>query len=104
MAHFSGQTPLQRAISSPSEQPKAGSLKTGCVPVSIPFGLFSLCVLIQIVASLLIDEPLKPEARELVWNNWSEPLRMKCGSGLADYRIMSAIVFAAFVSLYILFR
>jgi SSS family solute:Na+ symporter len=68
------------------------------------FGLFSLCVLIQIVASLLIDEPLKPEARELVWNNWSEPLRIKCGSGLADYRIISAIVFAIFVSLYILFR
>ena len=68
------------------------------------FGLFCLCVLIQVIASLVIGEPLKPEARALVWENWSEPLRVKCGSGLSDYRVMSAIVFVIFVVLYIIFR
>jgi SSS family solute:Na+ symporter len=68
------------------------------------FGLFCICVLIQVVASLMIAEPLKPEARALVWESWSEPLRVKCGSGLSDYRIMSAIVFTTFVILYIVFR
>jgi SSS family solute:Na+ symporter len=68
------------------------------------FGLFCLCVLIQVIASLLIGEPLKPEARALVWENWTEPLRAKCGSGLSDYRVMSAIVFVIFVVLYTIFR
>ena len=68
------------------------------------FGLFCLCVLIQVAASLVIGEPLKPEARSLVWENWSEPLRVKCGSGLSDYRVMSAVVFVIFVALYIIFR
>lgn len=68
------------------------------------FGLFCLCVLIQVIASLAIAEPLKPEARALVWENWSEPLRVKCGSGLSDYRVMSAVVFVIFVVLYIIFR
>ena len=68
------------------------------------FGLFSLCVLIQVVASLLIAEPLKPEAHPLVWENWSEPLRVKCGAGLSDYRVMSAIVFVIFLTLYYFFR
>jgi SSS family solute:Na+ symporter len=68
------------------------------------FGLFCICVLIQVVASVIIAEPLKPEARALVWESWSEPLRVKCGSGFSDYRIMSAIVFTIFVILYIVFR
>jgi SSS family solute:Na+ symporter len=62
------------------------------------FGLFCLCVLMQVIASLVIAEPLKPEARALVWENWREPLRVKCGSGLSDYRVMSAGM------LYVLFR
>ena len=68
------------------------------------FGLFCLCVLIQVIASLLIGEPLKPEARALVWENWTEPLRAKCGSGLSDYRVMSAVIFLIFVALYFTFR
>ena len=68
------------------------------------FGLFCICVFIQVVASVVIAEPLKPEARALVWESWSEPLRVKCGSGFSDYRIMSAIVFTIFVILYMIFR
>jgi SSS family solute:Na+ symporter len=68
------------------------------------FGLFCLCLLIQVVATLALNEPIKPEARSLVWENWSEPLRVKCGRGLADYRVASVIVCLLFVTLYILFR
>ena len=67
------------------------------------FGMFCLCVLIQVVASLLMPEPLKEEAKPLVWENWHEPLRVKCGAGLSDYRILSAAVCCAFVVLYIVF-
>jgi SSS family solute:Na+ symporter len=68
------------------------------------FGIFCLCVVIQIIASLALAEPLKEEARALVWENWTEPLRVKCGSGLSDYRIMSAAVLVVFVLLYLCFR
>jgi SSS family solute:Na+ symporter len=68
------------------------------------FGLFCICVTIQIVASLLLAEPLKPEAKGLVWEHWTDPLRVKCGSGLSDYRIMSALVLVTFLVLYFIFR
>jgi solute:Na+ symporter, SSS family len=68
------------------------------------FGIFCLCVLIQIVASLAIDEPLTAEARGLVWAHWTQPLRVPCGRGLSDYRIMSAVVLVIFLTLYLIFR
>jgi SSS family solute:Na+ symporter len=67
------------------------------------FGLFVVCVVIQIIASLLLPEPLKDEAKTLVWEHWTEPIKAKCGSGLSDYRVMSAAVLITFVVLYIIF-
>ncbi|HEY4415992.1 MAG TPA: sodium/solute symporter [Verrucomicrobiae bacterium] len=68
------------------------------------FGLFCLCVAVQIVASLILREPLKAGAETLVWENWTAPLRGPCGSGLSDYRILSAVVLIIFVTLYFIFR
>jgi solute:Na+ symporter, SSS family len=68
------------------------------------FGIFCLCVTIQVVASLALAEPLKDEAKPLVWERWTEPVRVKCGSGLSDYRVMSAVVLLTFLVLYVLFR
>ena len=68
------------------------------------FGLFCLCVLIQVIASRVLAEPLKAEAEPLVWKHWTEPLRVRCGSGLSDYRVMSAVVLVIFVGLYLVFR
>lgn len=68
------------------------------------FEIFCLCVLIMVVLSHLFAEPLKEEARPLVWESWSQPFRLKCGRGLSDYRVMSAAVLAIFVILYIVFR
>ena len=68
------------------------------------FGIFCLCVIIQVIASLVIAEPLKEEAKSLVWEHWTEPLRAKCGTGMSDYRVMSAVVLVTFVVLYLIFR
>ncbi len=70
----------------------------------IAFGLFLACVLIMGVTAYLLPGPLKPEARNLIWEDWTEPLRVRCGSGLGDYRIMSALVAGTFVILYLIFR
>jgi len=64
------------------------------------FGIFCVCVLIQVTASVLIPEPLKDEAKSLVWEHWTEPIKAKCGTGLSDYRVMSAVVLITFVVLY----
>ncbi|MBU4273963.1 MAG: sodium/solute symporter [Planctomycetes bacterium] len=69
------------------------------------FYIFVLCGAIIVAASLLFPEPLKQEARPLIWEDWREPLRGEAGGrGLGNYRVLSAVVFAAFVTLYILFR
>jgi solute:Na+ symporter, SSS family len=70
----------------------------------LSFGIFCLCVVIQVVASLLMPESLKEEAKPLVWEHWTEPIKAKCGSGLSDYRVMSAAVLITFVVLYIIFH
>jgi len=67
------------------------------------FVAFVICVIIQIVASLAMPEPLKEEAKTLVWEHWTEPLKAKCGTGLSDYRVMSVGVLVTFVVLYWIF-
>lgn len=70
----------------------------------IAFILLVLCIGVMVITAFVFPEPLKPEAEPLVWQRWHEPLRAKCGSGLSDYRVMSALVFLVFVMLYITFR
>lgn len=70
----------------------------------IAFILLVLCFGVMVITTFVFPEPLKPEAEPLVWRKWHEPLRAKCGSGLSDYRVMSALVFLVFVTLYITFR
>lgn len=67
------------------------------------FGMFCICIVIQIIISLIIAEPLKEEAKPLVWENWKEPLMVKNGRGLSDYRLISAFVFVTFIALYWMF-
>ncbi len=59
---------------------------------------------VMIVTSLIYPQPLKDAARDLVWGNWTEPLRVKCGSGLSDYCVTSAMIVVIFALLYIAFR
>ena len=67
----------------------------------VAFLLFVACLIIMAVTTFVFPEALKQEAKPLVWENWSEPLRAKCGTGLSDYRIMSGLILAIFVVLYI---
>ena len=69
------------------------------------FWLFAACVTLMVVTTLLFPEPVKPESRLLFWENWYEPLRTGGGGrGLADYRVLSAIVLLVFVIFYFAFR
>jgi SSS family solute:Na+ symporter len=69
------------------------------------FCLCVLCCLILVAASNIYPEPLKEEARPLVWENWREPLRGEVhGQGLGNYRVVAAVVVAVFVALYLRFR
>jgi len=70
----------------------------------IAFLLLVACLIIMVATTFMFPAPLKAEAKSLVWENWSEPLRAKCGSGLSDYRVMSAVIFAIFAVLYLIFR
>jgi len=69
------------------------------------FGMFCICVFIQIVASLMMPESLKDEARLLVWEDWREPLRGQAsGHGMGNYRLITVMLLITFVGLYIAFR
>lgn len=69
------------------------------------FYLCVFCGLLMIVVSKVYPEPLKPEARALVWDNWREPLLGKVeGRGMGNYRVASAVVVATFIALYVIFR
>jgi len=69
------------------------------------FGMFCICVFIQITASLMMPESLKDEARLLVWEDWREPLRGQAnGHGMGNYRLITVLLLITFVGLYIVFR
>jgi solute:Na+ symporter, SSS family len=69
------------------------------------FYLLVVCCAIMVVISLWKPEPLKEEARTLVWEDWREPLRGEAhGHALGNYRILAALVLGTFVILYFVFR
>jgi hypothetical protein len=71
----------------------------------IAFLLLAACLLFMVAASFLFPEPLKAEARPLVWTDWREPLRGEAGGrGPGNYRLATVAVLVVFVLLYVLFR
>ncbi|MGC4056493.1 MAG: sodium/solute symporter [Paludibaculum sp.] len=67
------------------------------------FGMLVVCCVVLVTASLVYPEPLKGEAEPLVWSRWSESFEGNAGGkGLADYRVLSAVVAVTFVALYAL--
>jgi SSS family solute:Na+ symporter len=74
-------------------------------PMMASFYLFVLCAALVVAGSWLMPEPIKDEARLLVWDDWRQPLRGKTGSGaLGDHRLLAAGIALAFVVLYCIFR
>jgi SSS family solute:Na+ symporter len=69
------------------------------------FYLLVLCSAVMVLSSKIYPEPLREEARSLVWKNWKEPLHGESGGkGLGNYRVLALIVFIAFIVLYVIFR
>ncbi len=71
----------------------------------VAFMLLVICVVIMIATTFIFPEPFKAEAKLLVWENWREPLRGEAGGrGLGNYRVLTVLILAVFVTLYIIFR
>ena len=71
----------------------------------VSFYMFVACCVLLIAGSLVMPEPVKEEAKLLIWENWREPLRSQSGGRtLGSYRVVAAVVLATFVILYIVFR
>jgi len=71
----------------------------------VAFVLLVICVAIMVVTTLVFPEPFKAEAKLLVWESWREPLRGTAGGrGLANYRVLAALILVVFIGLYVLFR
>ncbi|MBP8258924.1 MAG: sodium/solute symporter [Verrucomicrobia bacterium] len=71
----------------------------------LAFGLLAACLAVMIATSMMFPEPLKDEARPLVWGDWREPLRGEPGGrGLGNYRLAAAAILAVFAALYAVFR
>ena len=69
------------------------------------FYLLVVCCGIMYIASTIFREALKEEARVLVWESWTEPLRAQSlGRGLGNYRVLAGSVLVSFVALYYIFR
>jgi SSS family solute:Na+ symporter len=68
------------------------------------FLLLLLCMGIMLVLARVFPEPLKGEAKPLVWEDWREPLRGDAGGrGLANYRVAAAAIVIVFIVLYVSF-
>jgi SSS family solute:Na+ symporter len=71
----------------------------------IAFFLLLACLVIMVATTFMFPEPLKAEARLLVWENWREPLRGDAGGhGLANYRVLTVVILMIFIGLYFFFR
>lgn len=69
------------------------------------FWLFVACLVIMVTTSFIFPEPLKDEARLLVWKNLREPMRGETnGRGLGNYRLASVAVLVVFITLYLIFH
>lgn len=63
----------------------------------IAFLLLVACMLIMVATTWMFPEPLKAEARILVWENWREPLRGEAGGhGLGNYRVLPCLASSKF--------
>jgi SSS family solute:Na+ symporter len=69
------------------------------------FWLLIVCLAIMVLTTFIFPEPLKAEAKPLVWQNWHEPLRGEAnGRGLANYRLASVAILIVFITLFLIFH
>jgi SSS family solute:Na+ symporter len=68
------------------------------------FYMFLGCFVLQIVLTSLMPKLAHEDPEKLYWVHPFDAVRRPGWPGLADYRVLAALVFAAFVLLYIIFR
>jgi SSS family solute:Na+ symporter len=67
------------------------------------FYLFLVCSALLVAISLVKPHVHTPESEKLVWASLSEALKPTGARGLADYRVLAILLFAAMVALYVAF-
>jgi len=67
------------------------------------FYLAVICGVVLAAVSLARPEPLTADKAALVWNRPLDCLKAKGWPGIADYRVLSAVLFVTMIVLYVLF-
>jgi len=67
------------------------------------FYLFAICSVVMVVTSLIWPHAHTTESERLVWRNPLEALRDRGWPGLANYRLLAALLFVVMVLLYLVF-
>jgi SSS family solute:Na+ symporter len=70
----------------------------------IAFYLFCICVALQISFSYLYPVQHTAESQKLYWKSLREPLRSPGWAGIANYKVLSAVLFVLMAILFYVFR
>jgi SSS sodium solute transporter superfamily len=68
------------------------------------FYLFLICMILQVLLSYMYPVLHTAQSQELFWKNPMDPLRGKAWPGIGNYRILSGLLLAIVVILYVIFR
>ncbi|MCS4165043.1 sodium/solute symporter [Sphingobacterium paramultivorum] len=68
------------------------------------FYLFLICMLLQVLLSYKYPVQHTAQSRDLYWKSPMDPLRGKAWPGIGNYRILSALLLAIVVILYVIFN
>ncbi|WP_343557721.1 sodium:solute symporter [Sphingobacterium sp.] len=68
------------------------------------FYLFLICMILQVLFSYVYPVQHTVQSRDLYWKNPMDPLRGKAWPGMGNYRILSALLLAIVVILYVIFN
>ena len=68
------------------------------------FYLFCFCVALQVAVTLVRPKLAQEDPQKLFWEHPLDPLKSPGWPGLANYKVLAALVFATMCSLYFLFH
>jgi SSS family solute:Na+ symporter len=68
------------------------------------FYLFLICMVLQVLLSYKYPVQHTAQSRDLYWKNPMDPLWGKAWSGIGSYRILSTLLLAIVVILYVIFN
>ncbi len=68
------------------------------------FYLFAACVALQVALTFALPKAAHEDPQRLYWEHPAECLQSPGWPGLANYRVLSALVFVLMIALYVIFR